>query len=113
MGYRTVADEHIESPTRRSLRKLGLDVVWIGDVSGLGLSSSDEEIADYSLVEDRLVLTHDDDFFLELDLSECAGILFQRDQSLSAREVGDIVDEMSRYVPQSEVTVEYVSRDWL
>lgn len=113
MGYRIVADEHVELPTRRYLRKLGHDVEWIGDVSELGLSSSDEEIAAYSLAEDRLVLTQDDDFFLELDLSDCAGILFQRDQSLSAREIGDIVDEMSRYIPQSEVELEYVSESWL
>jgi len=92
---------------------LGHDVVWIGDVRELGLSSSDDEIAAYSLAENRLVLTQDDDFFIELDLSECAGILFQRDQSLSAREVGGIVDEMSRYIPQSEVTLEYVGREWL
>jgi len=113
MGYRIVADEHIELPTRRYLRKLGHDVEWIGDVRELGLSSSDEEIASYSLAEDRLVLTQDDDFFLELDLSDCAGILFQRDQSLSAREIGDVVDEMSRYIQQSEVRLEYVSREWL
>lgn len=113
MGYRIVADEHIELPTRRYLRKLGHDVEWIGDVRELGPSSTDEEIAAYSLAENRLVLTQDDDFFLQLDLSACAGILFQRDQSLSAREVGDIVDEMSRYVPQVAVQLEYVSRLWL
>lgn len=113
MGYRIVADEHIERPTRRYLRKLGHDVEWIGDVRELGISSTDEEIAAYSLDEDRLVLTQDDDFFLELDLSDCAGILFQQDQSLSAREVGDIVEEISRYIPQSEVELEYVSEGWL
>lgn len=113
MGYRIVADEHIELPTRRYLGKLGHDVEWIGDVSELGLSSSDEDIAAYSLAENRLVLTQDDDFFIELDLSECAGVLFQRDRSLSAREVGDVVDVMSRYVPQAEVRLEFVSENWL
>ena len=99
MGYRIVADEHVELPTRRYLRKLGHDVEWIGDVRELGLSSSDEEIAAYSLAEDRLVLTQDDDFFLELDLSDRAGILFQRDQSLSAREV-DVARQASVHAPQ-------------
>jgi len=113
MGYRIVADEHIELPSRRYLRKVGHDVEWIGDVREVGLSSSDEEIAAYSLAENRLILTQDDDFFLELELADRAGILFQRDQSLLAREVGEVVDEMSRYIPQSEVRLEYVSREWL
>lgn len=113
MGYRIVADEHIELATRRYLRTLGHDVEWIGDVRELGISSTDEAIAAYSLAEDRLVLTQDNDFFLELNLSDCAGVLFQRDQSLSSRAVGDIIDEMSRHIPQKAVTLEYVSREWL
>jgi len=113
MPYRIVAHEHVELPTRRYLRQFGHDVEWIGDVSELGLSSSDEDIAAYSLAEDRLVLTQDDDFFLKLDLSDSAGILFQRDQLLSARQVGDIVDAMSRYVPQADVQLEFVSENWL
>lgn len=49
MGYRIVVDEHIELPTRRYLRKLGHDVVWIGDDRELGLSATDEAIAADSL----------------------------------------------------------------
>lgn len=113
MVYRFVADESIEFETRRSLRALDHDLERIGDVAELGLSSSDEAIAAYSLAEDRLVLTQDDDFFTKLDPSESAGILFQRDQTLTSRQVADIVTEMSRHIPQSEVTLEYVSRSWL
>lgn len=42
-----------------------------------------------------------------------AGILFQKNQTLSAREVGDIVHELSEYIDQSDVTLEYVNRNWL
>jgi hypothetical protein len=35
------------------------------------------------------------------------------DQTLSAREVGDIVHELSKYIDQSDLTLEYVSRNWL
>lgn len=113
MGYRIIADEHIEFETRRSLRGLNHDIEWIGDVAELGRHASDRSIAAYSLAEDRLVLTQDDDFLTTIDPSESAGILFQRDQTLTSRHVAAIVTEMSRHLPQSAVTLEYVGRRWL
>lgn len=113
MGYRVLADENVERATVNYLRKLDHDVEWIGNVPDLGLGANDESIADYARDTDRLILTQDDDFFTELEIDQTAGILFQRDQTLAAREVGDIVHEMAQYLDQSAVTVEYVSRNWL
>ena len=73
----------------------------------------DESIARYAREHGRLILTQDDDFFTELDVTNTAGVLFQRDQTLSTRGVGDAVHEMSQYLDQSDVTLEYVSRNWL
>lgn len=61
----------------------------------------------------RLILTQDDDFFTQIAPSETAGVLFQTDPTLSSREVGDIVHELSEYIDQSDVILEYVSRNWL
>jgi hypothetical protein len=72
-----------------------------------------ESIARYACEHDRVILTQADDFFTELDIETAAGVLFQRDQTLSTREVGDAVHEMSRYPAQSDVALEYVSRNWL
>lgn len=113
MGYRILADEHVEPATRRYLRQLGHGVEWVGAVPELGLGSSDDEITTYADREDRVILTQDDDFLTALDPSASAGIPFQPDQTLSGRQVGDIVDEMSRLVPQSEVALEYVTERWL
>lgn len=113
MSYRIVADENVEPATRTYLRKLGHDIEWIGDVSDLGLGSNDQEIARYARETNRLILTQDDDFFTELDVHDSAGVLFQQDQTLSARDVGDIVHEISAYIDQSEIVLEYVSRNWL
>lgn len=113
MAYRILADENIERATVTYLRKLGHDVGWIRDIPKLGVGSSDAAIAEYATREDRLILTQDDDFFTELDLTDSPGVLFQKDQTLSAREVGDIVDEMSQYIEQSDVGLEYVSTNWL
>lgn len=113
MGYRILADEHVEPSTRGYLRQLGHDVEWVGDVPELGLGASDDEILVYSRRDDRLILTQDDDFLTDLDPSAGGNVLLPWDQSLSSREVGDVVDTMARYVPQSEVVLEYVSKRWL
>jgi predicted nuclease of predicted toxin-antitoxin system len=113
MGYRILADENVEQATINYLQKLDHDVEWIGDVEELGLGADDESIAVYGRETTRLILTQDDDFFTQMNVEETAGILFQKDQTLSAREVGDIVHELSEYIDQSDVTLEYVSRNWL
>jgi len=73
---------------------------------------SDEQVAERAEEENRLVLTHDDDSIEEVNMS-VAGVLLQVDQSLSAKEVGDIVHEIPEYIEQDEVRLEYVSRNWL
>ncbi|ERH03017.1 MAG: hypothetical protein J07HN6_00336 [Halonotius sp. J07HN6] len=60
-----------------------------------------------------MILTQDDNFFTELEIETSAGVLFQTDQTLSAREVGDAVHELSQHLNQSEITLEYVSSNWL
>jgi predicted nuclease of predicted toxin-antitoxin system len=113
MGYRILADENVERATIHYLRKLDHDVEWVEDVDTLGLGADDGSIADYARERDRLILTQDDDFFTRFDLDRSAGVPLQRDQTLTAREVGDIVHELSLYVDQSDVALEYVSRNWL
>lgn len=113
MSYRILADENVERATVNYLQKLGHDVEQLADVPELGLGADDESIARYARTHDRLILTQDDDFFTELDIENTAGVLFQKDQTLSAREVGDIVHELSQYLDQSEIAVEYVSTNWL
>ena len=113
MGHRILADENVEQATINYLRKLGHDVEWVGDIEELDLGADDRAIATYGRETNRLVLTQDDDFFTQFDIEDTAGILFQRDQTLSAREVGDVVHELSEHIDQSDVTLEYVSRNWL
>ncbi len=113
MGYRILADENVERATIRYLRKLDHDVVWIGDVDELSFGADDESIAAYARENERLILTQDDDFFATLSVEDTDGVLFQKDQSLSARQVGDAVHEISQCIDQSAITLEYVSQTWL
>lgn len=98
MAYRILADENVERATVNYLRKLGAD---------------DASIARHAREHDRLILSQDDDFFTELDVKDTAGVLFQKDQTLSTHEVGDIVHELSQSLDQSDITLEYVSKNWL
>jgi len=107
MGYRILADENVEQAIINYLRKLSRDIEWLGDVLELGLGADDEVSARYASGSDRLLFTQDDDFFTELDIDRTTGVLFQQDGMLSAREVGDIVHELSEYVDQSAVALEY------
>ncbi|PSQ51922.1 hypothetical protein BRD20_08870 [Halobacteriales archaeon SW_8_65_20] len=113
MTYRVLADENVEHATVRYLAKLGHDTEQLDAGSELGLGVEDRVIARYAREHDRLILTQDDDFFTELAVERTAGVLFQKDQTLSAREVGDIIHEMSRYLEQSDIVIEYVSRNWV
>ena len=88
MGYRILADENVEQATVNYLQKLDHDVEWIGDVEELGLGADDGSIAAYGRDTNRLILTQDDDFFTEMNVEDAAGVLFQKDQTLSAREGG-------------------------
>ena len=110
MAYRLLADENVETSTVAYLRTLGHDVITVADADSLGYGAEDVAIAAYARETDRLILTQDDDF---LAGPETAGVLVQTDQTLPARHVGDIVHEISRHLPQADVTVEYVSRNWL
>jgi len=113
MAYRILADENVERATVNYLRKLGHDVERLDDITEVGLGADDESIVRYAREHDRLILTQDDDFFTEFSVEDTSGILFQQDQTLSTRQVGDIVDGMSKYLDQSDITLEYVSRNWL
>jgi len=113
MTYRVLADENVERATVNYLRKLGHNIERLDDISELGLGADDDSIVRYANMHDRLILTQDDDFLTELNVTDTAGVLFQKNQTLSTREVGDIVHELSRYIDQSEITLEYISRNWL
>ena len=79
----------------------------------MGESAPDGDIAAYSCDHDRLILIQDDDFFTDIDPRDTGGVLAQRDQRLSGRQVGEIVNEMATHVPQDRVVLEYVSTNWL
>lgn len=66
----------------------------------------------YCCIFPPIVCVPQDDYFTDLDIEDTAGVLFQQDQMLSTREVGNSVHKMSQYLDQSDVILEYISENW-
>lgn len=76
-GHRFIADENIEWPIVRELRKCGFDVFSVAE-SHAGIS--DEQVLEYARSQNRIVLTQDKDFgelVYRLQF-KCPGILLLR-----------------------------------
>lgn len=103
MSYRLLVDENIEYRIVHKLRNYGHDVEHVDDLTGFGKGSSDRALGRYSNSEDRLILTYDDDFVLELDTSEYRAVLYVSDVTIPSGEIADVVHRMSKQYPQGEV----------
>jgi hypothetical protein len=114
MGYRLLLDENIEHEVMHRLEKYGHDVEHVDFVPALGKGIDDRSIGQYSLDEERIIITHDTDFVDTIDSVDYHVAIFFEDMTLSARQVADIVHIMSEYVPQSQLNgLEFGNTDWL
>lgn len=109
MSYRLLLDENVEWPLVYRLRNYGHDVEHVDELDVYGKGATDRTLATYSRDTDRLLLTYDNDFVLEIEQEEVRGVLFVSDDSMATDRVADAVDRMSEMYPQSEVSgVEYL-----
>ncbi len=112
--YQVLCDENIEHEIRFRLENYGHDVEHVDAVSSLGKGTTDEQLAAYSRTHDRLLLTYDDDFVHEFVAEDYRAVLYIPDLSIPAVDVADVVHEMSKYYPQSQVHgVERVTTEWI
>jgi uncharacterized protein with PIN domain len=80
-------DENVDPAVADGLRRRGVDVTTSQD-SGL-LNSSDERQIGFALAEDRVLVTHDDDFLSRAKLGAAhAGIAYCHPES---RSIGQII----------------------
>lgn len=114
MPYRLVLDENVEHDVYHRLENYGHDVEHVDFVPKLGKGADDDPIAQYSLDTDRVILTYDDDFVIEIDEEEYVAVLYVGDATLSVKQVADIVHSVSQSYPQEELDgVEFVGDAWL
>ena len=112
--YRLVLDENVEHEVYHRLKNYGHDVKHIDFVSSLGKGIDDRSIANYSKETERIIVTDDDDFVLELADEDYRGASYVHDDSLPVKTVADTIHTISNHYPQSEVTgLEYVGDEWL
>jgi hypothetical protein len=114
MVYRLILDENVEHEVFHRLENYGHDVEHVDFVPELGKGVADHPIAQYSLDTDRVIVTYDDDFVLEVDEGLFRAVLYFDDATLSVEQVADIVHTVSQNYPQAELQgLEYVGDEWL
>lgn len=114
MVYRLILDENVEHEALHRLENYGHDVEHVDFVPALGKGTGDYPIAQYSLDTDRVIVTYDDDFVLEVTEDDYRAVLYVGDATLSVKQVADIVHTVSQQYPQAELSgLEYVGEEWL
>ncbi|AUX09890.1 hypothetical protein AArcSl_2266 [Halalkaliarchaeum desulfuricum] len=114
MGYRLILDENVEHEVYHRLENYGHDVAHVDFVSELGKGTDDYSIAQYSCDTERVIVTYDDDFVLEVDESDYRAVLYIHDARLTVKDVADIVHTVSQQYPQEEIQgLEYIGDEWL
>lgn len=114
MAYRLVLDENVEHEVGHRLENYGHDVEHVDFLSSLGKGADDASIAEYSIDTDRVIVTYDDDFVLEIEGEDYRAVLYVNDASLTVKQVADIVHAVSQQYPQEELHgLVYLGPDWL
>jgi predicted nuclease of predicted toxin-antitoxin system len=67
MASRLLLDENVEHEVGHRLENYGHDVVHVDFEPKLGKGATDRSLAEYTLAEDRVLVTYDDDFVLTLE----------------------------------------------
>lgn len=114
MSYRLLLDVNIEHEVLHRLENAGHDVEHVDFISRLGKGTSDDEIARYSLDADRTIVTYDDDFIEDVPSSRYRAVFFFENDTMSAKEVANIVHTMSNVYPHEDVSgLQKTGREWL
>lgn len=114
MSHRLLLDENVEHEVQYRLRHYGYDVAHVDFEPTLGKGASDESLADFSRDQERLIVTDDDDFVLDIDEDAFHGVLYLPDASAPAADVADMVHAMLEVHPQEELAgLQFVGADWL
>jgi hypothetical protein len=112
--YRLILDENVEHEVQHRLRHYGHDVEHVDFIQELGKGTGDRSIAEYSLDTNRVIVSYDDDFVLDVDPDSFEALLYIGDATLAVTQVADIIHTVTEHYPQSELDgVEYLGPEWL
>ena len=107
-------DENIEHEVLHRLRKRDYTVEHVEFHPDLGKGTADTPIAEFLLRNGWVIVTYDPDFVIGHDESDYFGAVYFQDATLSAKEVGDILDSMASVYPESAFEgLEFGTGEWL
>jgi len=107
-------DECMEPEVHHRLRNYGHSVEYVLTHDTLQCGDPDWKIAEYSLENDALIVTHDRDFGDGFDDSDYWGALAFSDDDWSAKQVADVTHViLDHYDEPSLNQFNAVGREWL
>lgn len=114
MSLRLLLDENIEHEVYHRLRDSGDAVEHVDYHEKLEKGAEDSVLTRYSLDNEALIVTYDDDFEDHHEESDYWGVLFLTDGSWSATEVATPVDRVVELYPSAQLRgMNVVGRQWL
>jgi hypothetical protein len=114
VAHRFLLDENVEHEVGYRLEHSGHDVEHVDFVPELGKGSDDGAIGRYSHDEDRVIVTYDDDFVLDISPESYTAALYVPDAAVHVDDVADAIHEIATHYPQDELQgLVFVGSDWM
>lgn len=99
MALRLLIDENVDPDAVSELRSRGHDTVAVRDTDELGTGAPDREVIGYARRHGYAVVTGDKGFVEPANRRDVA-VVFCQDDDLRPREIGELADELDKYVPE-------------
>lgn len=114
MSIPVLLDEHVEPEVYRKLQTYGHDVEHVLSHDTLRRGDDDQTLAAYSLANEVLIVTYDDDFHTSLDETAYWGVLVFSDNEWSATDVADTIHQILQLYDEATLSqLNVVGREWL
>jgi len=114
MSLRLLLDEMVEHEVMDRLTDFGHDVEHVDLNDELDKGSPDTRVGAYSIRTERILVTYDSDYVEQLEESDFFCVLLFGDEDLSAKQVAQVVQNMSEVYPESRFRgLQKVGRNWI
>lgn len=114
MKLQILLDEQTDTKLQSILKNYGHNTKHILNIENLGKGSTDKEIAKYSKNNNRIILTYDNDFILNIQKTEYFGVLYNDKSELPPYKIACIIDTMSKYYQLKDFKgINYLDKKWL
>ena len=111
---RFLLDENIDREVRSRLQSRGFDAEQVGMDSAVDKGATDTTLAEFSETQERVIITHDDDFVSGFSRMDYYCVLLFEDTGITAAEIAEVVQRVTDAYPENELRgLQKVGREWL